>query len=90
MSCINEIPIMILLAVLPDATTALKGGPEKPMKEKELIDAALSALRSDGNVLMPVDTAGRVLEALLIFDRHWCASSGLGFGVHTRELSAHC
>ena len=48
------------------------------MKERELLDAALTALRSDGNVLIPSDTAGRVLEVLLIFDRHWCAAESLG------------
>lgn len=32
-------------------------------------DAILKTLRADGNVLLPVDTAGRVLELLLILEQ---------------------
>ena len=39
--------------------------------ESELVDAIMAALRRDGNVLLPVDASGRVLELLLILDRHW-------------------
>ena len=31
----------------------------------------LSTLRGDGNVLLPVDTAGRVLELVLLLEGHW-------------------
>jgi cleavage and polyadenylation specificity factor subunit 2 len=31
----------------------------------------MAALRRDGNVLLPVDASGRVLELLLVLDRHW-------------------
>ena len=55
------------------AADATEAGPDKPQRERELLDAALSALRSDGNVLVPCDAAGRVLELLLIFEHHWCA-----------------
>ena len=51
--------------------TALRMGPEEPPLEKALLDAALSALRSEGNVLVPTDTVGRVLELLLILDSYW-------------------
>ena len=49
-----------------DAMTSLKMVAEEPPLEKALLDAALSALRSEGNVLIPTDTVGRVLELLLI------------------------
>lgn len=39
--------------------------------EAELLDAVMAALRRDGNVLLPVDASGRVLELLLLLDRHW-------------------
>lgn len=39
--------------------------------ESEIIDSLMAALRRDGNVLLPVDASGRVLELLLILDRHW-------------------
>lgn len=32
-------------------------------------DAILKTLRADGNVVLPVDTAGRVLELLLILEQ---------------------
>lgn len=31
----------------------------------------LSTLRGDGNVLLPIDSAGRVLELVLLFERAW-------------------
>lgn len=31
----------------------------------------LKVLRGDGNVLLPVETAGRVLELILCLDQHW-------------------
>ena len=39
--------------------------------EAELIEGIMAALRRDGNVLLPVDASGRVLELLLVLDRHW-------------------
>jgi cleavage and polyadenylation specificity factor subunit 2 len=36
-----------------------------------LLDAVMATLRGDGNVLLPVDSAGRVLELVLLLDRHW-------------------
>jgi len=35
------------------------------------IDTIMKTLRADGNVLLPTDTAGRVLELLLTLDQHW-------------------
>ena len=39
--------------------------------ESEMIEFIMQALRRDGNVLLPVDASGRVLELLLVLDRHW-------------------
>ena len=39
--------------------------------EAELVESVMAALRRDGNVLLPTDAAGRVLELLLLLDRHW-------------------
>lgn len=39
--------------------------------EKILIDVCLSSLRAEGNVLIPVDAAGRLLEILLLLNRYW-------------------
>ena len=56
----------------------LYGGP-KPIlptpvvnqAEKTLIETILAALRRDGNVLVPVDASGRILEYLLLLRQHW-------------------
>ncbi len=36
-----------------------------------MLDSIMAALRNDGSVLMPVDTAGRVLEVMLLLEKHW-------------------
>jgi cleavage and polyadenylation specificity factor subunit 2 len=39
--------------------------------ERNLIESILAVLRRDGNVLLPVDTSGRVLELLLLLHYEW-------------------
>lgn len=39
--------------------------------EGDLVETVLSTLRRGGNVLLPVDPSGRVLELLLLLNRHW-------------------
>ena len=39
--------------------------------EKTLTESILSVLRREGNVLLPTDASGRVLELLLLLDTHW-------------------
>ncbi|GKY91380.1 hypothetical protein MPSEU_000110300 [Mayamaea pseudoterrestris] len=39
--------------------------------ERNLTETVMSTLRRDGNVLLPVDAAGRVLELVLLLNRHW-------------------
>ena len=53
--------------------SALEAAPAEPPLERGLLDATLGALRSEGNVLIPTDTVGRVLELLLVLDSYWCA-----------------
>jgi Cft2 family RNA processing exonuclease len=45
----------------------------------QLVEVALAAVRSGGNVLIPVDTAGRVLELLLRLDVAWDDSYSIVF-----------
>ena len=57
----------------------LYGGSTKPLiqqpvvsqAEKTLTETVLAVLRRDGNVLLPVDASGRVLELLLLLSQHW-------------------
>ena len=40
---------------------------------REMTESALSTLRNGGNVLMPIDTAGRVFEIMLVLESKWHA-----------------
>ena len=46
---------------------------EKPRAPK-LLDAVMATLRNDGSILMPIDTAGRVLEIMLVLEKHWAVN----------------
>eukprot|EP01102_Stenamoeba_stenopodia_P012340 TRINITY_DN3882_c0_g1_i1.p1 TRINITY_DN3882_c0_g1~~TRINITY_DN3882_c0_g1_i1.p1 ORF type:complete len:787 (-),score=164.62 TRINITY_DN3882_c0_g1_i1:39-2354(-) len=43
----------------------------KKSREMQLIDTIMERLRAGGDVLLPVDTAGRVLELMLILSNYW-------------------
>lgn len=51
----------------------------KPLSQRmqDLKDSILSTVRSGGNVLLPTDAAGRVLELLLFLDQLWNTEPGL-------------
>ncbi|KAA8533716.1 hypothetical protein F0562_031233 [Nyssa sinensis] len=57
--------------LITDAYNALNNQPSRRQRDQEFLDAILRTLRADGNVLLPVDTAGRVLELLLILEQYW-------------------
>ncbi|KAK1260114.1 Cleavage and polyadenylation specificity factor subunit 2 [Acorus gramineus] len=57
--------------LITDAYNALNNQPSRRQRDQEFLDAILETLRGDGNVLLPVGTAGRVLELLLILDQYW-------------------
>lgn len=54
-----------------DAACAAIAPLERARREAALLEALLAALRAGGNALLPVDTAGRVLELLLLLDAYW-------------------
>ncbi|CAJ1934650.1 unnamed protein product [Cylindrotheca closterium] len=45
--------------------------PLASQSQRNIVEHILSVLRRDGNVLMPVDASGRVLELLLLLSQHW-------------------
>ncbi|KAF3793568.1 Cleavage and polyadenylation specificity factor subunit 2 [Nymphaea thermarum] len=57
--------------LITDAYNALNNQPYRRQRDQELLDSILKALRAGGNVLLPIDTAGRVLELVLILEQHW-------------------
>ena len=56
--------------LITDAFNA-RGEPPPKTRDDDLMKAVLRAVRSDGNVLVPVDPAGRVLELLLLLEERW-------------------
>ncbi|XP_059667087.1 cleavage and polyadenylation specificity factor subunit 2 [Cornus florida] len=57
--------------LITDAHNALNNQPSRRQRDQEFLDAILKTLRADGNVLIPVDTAGRILELILILEQFW-------------------
>ncbi|XP_078435387.1 cleavage and polyadenylation specificity factor 100 [Wolffia australiana] len=57
--------------LITDAFNALNNQPPRRQREQDFIDVILKALHSDGNALLPVDSAGRALELLLILEEYW-------------------
>eukprot|EP01125_Pyxidicula_operculata_P014680 TRINITY_DN4916_c0_g1_i1.p1 TRINITY_DN4916_c0_g1~~TRINITY_DN4916_c0_g1_i1.p1 ORF type:complete len:585 (+),score=119.09 TRINITY_DN4916_c0_g1_i1:17-1771(+) len=57
--------------LITDAFNAQVEQEPRRNRDKELFDSLIATLRNNGNVLLPVDSAGRVLELLLILEQHW-------------------
>eukprot|EP00775_Hariotina_reticulata_P011969 gene11969-12112_t len=65
-----SVPTRPLLLVV-DAARAHAKPVSRSAREKQLEEHMLAVLRDDGNVLLPVDSAGRMLEVMLVLDRMW-------------------
>ena len=75
------------MVLITDAYNALHAHPSRPTRAKELLETIMLCVRGGargpgsevgaqggpawGNVLLPVDTAGRVLELLLLLHQFW-------------------
>ncbi|XP_024532304.1 cleavage and polyadenylation specificity factor subunit 2 isoform X1 [Selaginella moellendorffii] len=57
--------------LITDAYNALNSQPVRRQRDQEFLDIILRTLRSSGNVLLPVEPSGRVLEIILYLDQHW-------------------
>lgn len=66
--------------LIADSKGALEVHATRKQRDTELLDSLLGPLRAGGSVLVPVETAGRVLELLQVIDAHW-ASHRLPFPV---------
>ena len=56
--------------LVTDANNA-QGCPPTKSRDEDVIDTILRSVRQDGNVLIPIDSAGRVLELLLFLEEKW-------------------
>ncbi|XP_039136598.1 cleavage and polyadenylation specificity factor subunit 2-like [Dioscorea cayenensis subsp. rotundata] len=57
--------------LITDAYNALNTQVPKRQREQEFLETILKSLRAEGNVLLPVDTAGRALELILMLEQYW-------------------
>ena len=57
--------------LITDAYNGLTEQTSRKLRDRTLVAGVMQTLRSGGNVLIPVDTATRVLELLLVLDSHW-------------------
>ncbi|KAL6633945.1 hypothetical protein ACP70R_026616 [Stipagrostis hirtigluma subsp. patula] len=57
--------------LITDAYNALNNQVYKRQQDQDFIDTLVKVLARGGSVLLPVDTAGRVLEILFILDKYW-------------------
>ncbi|KAJ3693032.1 hypothetical protein LUZ60_012127 [Juncus effusus] len=57
--------------LITDAFNALNNQFYKRQRDQEFIDTIVRVLGANGTVLLPVDTAGRVLELMLILEQFW-------------------
>ena len=53
------------------SSSILQPPPLVQQAERNLLETIMAVLRRDGNVLLPVDTSGRILELLLLLVREW-------------------
>ncbi|XP_024172640.1 cleavage and polyadenylation specificity factor subunit 2 isoform X2 [Rosa chinensis] len=68
---INQSSFVRPAVLITDAYNALNNQPYRRQKDREFTETIKKTLRSQGNVLLPVDTAGRVLELLQILESCW-------------------
>jgi cleavage and polyadenylation specificity factor subunit 2 len=57
--------------LITGARNALRRLPPRRERDSQFISALIGAMRNGGNALVPCDTAGRVLELLLMVEQHW-------------------
>jgi len=57
--------------LITDASSIEREVPNKTTRDAKIVDSILSSLRMNGNVLIPIDPAGRVLELILMLEEKW-------------------
>ncbi|KAI5444323.1 hypothetical protein KIW84_012816 [Lathyrus oleraceus] len=67
--------------LITGAYNALNNQPYRRQKDKEFGDILKKTLRAGGNVLLPVDTAGRILELILMLESYW-ADENLNYPIY--------
>ncbi|XP_077966270.1 cleavage and polyadenylation specificity factor subunit 2-like isoform X2 [Styela clava] len=70
--------------LITDAYNASYQQARRKLRDEELLTKIIETMRSDGNVLIAVDTAGRVLELAILLDQLWRDTRS---GLHAYSLA---
>jgi cleavage and polyadenylation specificity factor subunit 2 len=57
--------------LITDSLNALNTQLPRRQRDSKLMESIIAGLEKGGNVLIPVDSAARVLELLVVLDQHW-------------------
>lgn len=71
--------------LITDSFNATYVQPRRKQRDEQLLTIVMGTLRADGNVLIAVDTAGRVLELAQLLDQIWRTKDS-GLGVYSLAL----
>ncbi|XP_033846631.1 cleavage and polyadenylation specificity factor subunit 2 [Periophthalmus magnuspinnatus] len=71
--------------LITDSFNATYVQPRRKQRDEQLLTNVMETLRGDGNVLLAVDTAGRVLELAQLLDQIW-RTKDAGLGVYPLAL----
>ncbi|XP_013875428.1 cleavage and polyadenylation specificity factor subunit 2 [Austrofundulus limnaeus] len=71
--------------LITDSFNATYVQPRRKQRDEQLLTNVMETLRGDGNVLIAVDTAGRVLELAQLLDQIW-RTKDAGLGVYPLAL----
>lgn len=71
--------------LITDSFNASYVQPRRKQRDEQLLTNVMETLRGDGNVLLAVDTAGRVLELAQLLDQIW-RTKDAGLGVYPLAL----
>ncbi|XP_062857770.1 cleavage and polyadenylation specificity factor subunit 2 [Trichomycterus rosablanca] len=71
--------------LITDSFNASYVQPRRKQRDEQLLTNVMETLRNDGNVLISVDTAGRVLELAQLLDQIW-RTKDAGLGVYSLAL----
>ncbi|XP_076127785.1 cleavage and polyadenylation specificity factor subunit 2 [Alosa pseudoharengus] len=71
--------------LITDSFNAAYVQPRRKQRDEQLLTIVMGTLRADGNVLIAVDTAGRVLELAQLLDQIWRTKDS-GLGVYSLAL----
>lgn len=57
--------------MITDAFNAMYNQPRRKQRDEQLVTKLLSTIRDGGDVMIVIDTAGRVLEIAHLLDQLW-------------------